>query len=136
MPVPAATLTRSTGWIALLVSVLLGSPAAQSQTLLDAAGATAVQGSLNGIGVPGSGSIVRARQNAAAAQASLNGNTSGLPAPTGGGGPGGAGSPAAPAPVGDNGPGSAAARVNGQGIPICSHGSLCHGALLRAMGNR
>ena len=27
-------------------------------------------------------------------------------------------------------------RVNGQSVPTCSHGGLCHGALLRQMGGR
>ncbi|MFQ6538763.1 MULTISPECIES: hypothetical protein [Aphanothece] len=138
---PAVPLTSRPGrlcWAAMAMTTLLApAQAVRAQTLMDVTGATVIQGTLNNssTAVPGSGSIERARAASAAAEASLNNRSTGVspagdqaiptppPAPRGATG----GAPAAP---------PSRARVNGVAVPTCSHGGLCHGALLRAMGGR
>jgi hypothetical protein len=125
-------------WAALAMTALLGTPqAVRAQTMMDVTGATAIQGTLNNtsLSVPGSGSIQRARATSAAAEASLNDRSRGVSAA------GGQGSPTPPPPGGATvgspaAPPTSRTRVNGVAVPTCSHGGLCHGALLRAMGGR
>lgn len=121
----------------LVVGALCGPSTALSQGLAGSAGAAAMQGNLNTVGVPGAQSTLRrARENSAALQA-LNGSASGDMAPPP------AGAPPPPPPTSGATPERAAAppelrgaRINGRLVPYCSHGALCHGAMLRALGLR
>ena len=72
-------------WAGLVMATIVALPqTAQAQTLMDVTGATAIQGTLNNINlVPASGTIQKARDASAAAEASLNQRSSGLPAPGG-----------------------------------------------------
>jgi hypothetical protein len=122
----------------LLLLLLLTAPAARSQTLIDAAGAAAIQGSLQGASAPGYTNLLR----------SVEGRMQGLGAGSGGD-PFGMLSPAgraaseyqAPqAPGGGMGSGSGEQGadtvfvVNDQVIRICSSGLPCIGQVRRAMG--
>jgi hypothetical protein len=133
----------SSVWIApsalLLLGTLLTPAAGQAQMLLDATGAAAIQGTVNSISVPGATAILnKARENTAAIQNPQAGG--GAPAEPAA--PTGTAAPAAPAAAGTAStrgpqpPAQSLARVNGRSVPMCSHGGLCHGALLRAMGIR
>jgi hypothetical protein len=121
----------------LAAAVLAAPMGLRAQTLMDVTGATVIQGTLNNTStsVPGSGSIQRAREASAAAEASLNQRSANMPG-AGSGAPG-AITPASGGSTRSAGPavpGTTTARVNGKAVPVCSHGALCHGALLRAMG--
>ncbi len=130
-------------------------PAARAQTLLDVMGASAIQNSLQSLPA-GAGSAVIERSRTTVDQASraeqsrldrlqqLGGSGSPPPAPSSDlmaplmaplmdmfravGLPG--------APGAEGRPLSTTAKVNGQLVPYCSHGGLCHGALMRAVGTR
>ena len=111
--------------------VVLPAQAAQAQGLAGMAGASATQGTLQGASMPTySGALNRARNTMAGANTGSApnpeaGQANGAAAPTGG-------NPAAsPGPSGSTPSG---ASVNGKPIPLCSHGGLCQGALMRAMG--
>ncbi|MEX1316217.1 MAG: hypothetical protein AB1Z22_03690 [Synechococcaceae cyanobacterium] len=146
----SVTLIRGCLLGAVLAVATLSSGTALAQTLLDVMGAGAIQNSLQSLPAGGaSGVIERSRstvdQSAQAEQQRLDllqqagGSGGALTAPAalmaplmdmframGFSGP--AGSAANPARV--------PAQVNGQLVPYCSHGGLCHGALLRAIGSR
>jgi len=117
-------------------ALLLAATASRAQGLVPMAGASAIQGGLQGTATPAyTGELDRARTT-------LNG------ASTPPAGPGGNGGTASPAAAAAQSPGSSAASsganlagqapsgasVNGRPIPLCSHGGLCQGALMRAMG--
>ena len=122
-------------WPRLLLTAALCAPtAALSQGLAGSAGAAAIQGSLNTVPVPGAQTTVnRVQQNMAAFNA-LNGAASGdmVPPPEPAPAPAPAANAQAPAPA----PVPSGARINGRLVPYCSHGALCHGAMLRALGLR
>ncbi|MGB5241275.1 MAG: hypothetical protein WBN80_11605 [Prochlorococcaceae cyanobacterium] len=110
----------------LLLLLLLMAPAAHSQTLIDAAGAAAIQGSLQGASAPGYTNLLR----------SVEGRIQGLGAGSGGD-PFGMLSPAG-YPVRRSGPAEQGADtvfvVNGQVIRLCPSGLPCIGQVRRAMG--
>jgi hypothetical protein len=120
----------------LLLGTVLHPAAGQAQMLLDATGAAAMQGTVNSTTVPGAtGTLNMVRDKTSAVQSVEGGGASTAPpaasaAPPAA--PGGAAPPSGGAPA----PARSTARVNGRSVPICSHGGLCHGALLRAMGIR
>ena len=123
-------------------------PPLRAQALAPTLGASAIQGSLQSIpasGAAGSleqgrnarGQIEAVNQEKQGAIESLSAPTASTPANGASGSgpanaPAGAGrSPGSPqAPAG----GTRLARVNGRTIPTCSHGGLCHHALLQAIG--
>lgn len=120
-------------WPRLVLLAALCSPtAAQSQGLAGSAGAAAIQGSLNSVPVPGAQSTLNRVQRNRAAFNALNGSASGdmVPPPEPPPAPATAASAPAAAPV------VSGARINGRLVPYCSHGALCHGAMLRALGLR
>ncbi len=143
MPVPLIRGSLLGGVLGLLS---LSASSAQAQTLLDVMGAAAIQNSLQSLPAGGaSGVIERSRSTVdQATQAELlrlnllqqlagSGRAQGAPATLR--------TPLVPrvqAPGAAGTPGPAAtpvitAQVNGQLVPYCSHGGLCHGALLRAV---
>ncbi len=122
-------------WPRLVLLAALCSPtAAQSQGLAGSAGAAAIQGSLNTVPVPGAQSTLNRVQRNRAAFNALNGSASGdmVPPPE----PPPAPATAASAPAAAAAPAVSGARINGRLVPYCSHGALCHGAMLRAVGLR
>ena len=133
---PSLTKPRLTPGLApsLLVAVLAFlSQGAQAQGLAPMMGASAIQGTLQGTSTPTyTGVLDRARTTlgtATSAQAG-GGAAAATGAPTGGSGSAAQAGPnlASGAPSG--------ASVNGQRIPLCSHGGPCQGAMLRAMGQQ
>lgn len=106
----------------------------QAQGLVELTGAGAIQGSLRqsgSAGLRGADSVRSARNAADQFNAAQQNRQSALATPTQSTGtisPAVAGGKAAPLTKGST-------RVNGQGIPKCSHGNLCHSSLLRAMGS-
>jgi hypothetical protein len=123
----------------LIVGIELVGRSGAAQALAPMVGASAIQGSLQsipaGMAPPALDGIRNATQrlsettqqrNAAISAAAGGGSTAeeAVSAP-----------PAAPSIVtGAPGtPGMSTARVNGQPIPICSHGAPCHAAMRRAM---
>ena len=126
----------SHGWrTVVLVAMLAGSGGAHAQSMVEVMGTSAIQGSLSGAGVPSlTGARDRARQTVTVINES--GGTKSL-TPAVQGSP--SWSPAVRAPIRSGSvvrvnPAASAIRVNGQSVPSCSHGGLCHGALLRQMG--
>ena len=127
-------------WMGLAVIFITASPQQSlAQTMMDVTGATAIQGTLNNIKttVPGAGSITKAKENSAAARSALN-ERSGTLNTTTAGSRAGITPPnsASPAPTQQASRSTTGARINGRSVPTCSHGALCHGALLQAMGGR
>ena len=120
-------------WPRLFLLAALCTPsAALSQGLAGSAGAAAIQGSLNTVPVPGAQTTVNQVQQNRAAFNALNGAASGDMVPP----PEPAPAPAASAPAAAAPPVVSGARINGRLVPYCSHGALCHGAMLRALGLR
>lgn len=117
----------------LLLLLLLIAPAAHGQMLIDAMGATAIQGTLQGASAPGYTNLLR----------SVEGRIQGLGAGSKGdsfAGPStvGSSSPEAPGSVARSGPGEPGAEtlfvVNGRVIRLCPSGLACIGQVRRAMG--
>lgn len=134
--------------LALLGAATPTTPA-RAQALAPMVGASAIQGTLQTIPASGAaGSLERGRSvtgqmNAANQQRqdAINGLNGNPPAATvtlsgpDGAAPSGTSPTAAPsAPAAGNN--SRLARVNGRSIPTCSHGGLCHRALLQAIGQQ
>lgn len=131
---------------AAATSLLLGAEApwraTQAQALAPMMGASAIQGTLQTVPASAApGSLDRGRSAADQLRAANQQRSAAISA-IGAGGPAAgsgsatsasAGATGAPAPAGSGTTGISAARVNGQAIPICSHGGLCHGAVRRAM---
>ncbi len=118
-------------WPGLFLLAALCTPtAALSQGLAGSAAAAAIQGSLNTVPVPGAQTTVNRVQPKRAAFNARNGAASGdmVPPPEP--------APAASAPAAAAVPVVSGARINGRLVPYCSHGALCHGAMLRALGLR
>ncbi|WP_411868106.1 hypothetical protein [Vulcanococcus limneticus] len=129
----------------LLAGALLAlGPAAQAQTLLDATGASAIQGTLNNTASPQYGNTLQQVKNSLGKSQSQGSQAMGPSSfsPSGGssaGGPAG-GSPEGSSPSRDSGataggPPSAGpgTYVNGHYVALCSHGGLCLGQLERAL---
>ena len=91
-------------------------------------GASAIEGTLQGSSMPAyTGAVDKARNT-------VNSATTQQAAAGSGSSPG-----ASSAPLGSSTPNmtsgaSGGASVNGQAIPLCSHGGLCQGAVMRAIG--
>jgi hypothetical protein len=124
----------------------------RAQTLLDVMGAGAIQNTLQSLPAGGaSGVIERSRSTVQQSSLAEQQRQQLLQQLSGGGGGGGgaAGSAAAlmaplmnmfmpgafPGAPGNAGQ-PARAQVNGRLVPYCSHGGLCHGALMQAVGHR
>ena len=114
---------------------MAGSGGAHAQSMVEVMGTSAIQGSLSGSSVPSlSGARDRARQTV-----TVNNESGGTKSLTPAGQVSGGDRPAAPTQIRQGAvfrinTESSTTRVNGQGVPTCSHGGLCHGALLRQMG--
>ena len=142
LPIPASLLAAA---------LVLGAQApAQAQTLLDVMGAGAIQNTLQSLPAGGASGVIE-RSRSAVDQSSLaEQQRQQLLLQLSGGGGGGSSSPAAGlmAPLMNmfmpgafpGAPGAAdqptSAQVNGRLVPYCSHGGLCHGALMQAVRSR
>jgi hypothetical protein len=142
LPIPASLLAAA---------LVLGAQApAQAQTLLDVMGAGAIQNTLQSLPAGGASGVIE-RSRSAVDQSSLaEQQRQQLLLQLSGGGGGGSSAPAAGlmAPLMNmfmpgafpGAPGAAdqpaSAQVNGRLVPYCSHGGLCHGALMRAVRSR
>ena len=116
----------------LAPSLLVGALAllgqgAQAQGLAPMVGASAIQGTLQSTSTPTyTGVLDKARTTLGTA-------TNGTPNAAANGAPAGSTRPVqAGANLASGAP--SGASVNGQPIPLCSHGGPCQGAMLRAMG--
>lgn len=132
---------------AAATSLLLGAQApwraTQAQALAPMMGASAIQGSLQTVPASAApGSLDRGRSAADQLRAANQQRSAAIGAIGGGGTAAGSGSgnttpapSASPsgAPASSGTAGMSPARVNGQAIPICSHGAPCHAAMRRAM---
>jgi hypothetical protein len=113
---------------ALVAAVVLPAGNALAQGLAPMVGASAIQGTLQGTSMPAyTGALDKARNtiNTATTQQAAAGSGSN-PGPSS-------------APLGSSTQNMASgspsgASVNGQAIPLCSHGGLCQGAVMRAIG--
>jgi hypothetical protein len=117
-----------------LLGLLVMAPAARGQTMLDAAAAGAIQGSLQGGSTPSYlGALQRSRQAlsgpSGATGASGQGQVPAGASPMNVGVPLQAGAMVAP-------PTTATFRVNGRVIELCPSGLPCMGQIRRAMGLR
>jgi hypothetical protein len=124
----------------LLLLLLLMAPAARSQMLIDAAGAAAIQGSMQGASAPGYTNLLRSvrgkLQGISAGSGSGSDPFSMLP-PTGRAASGDQlpGPPGSPMAGGSAEPGADTVFVvNDQVIRLCPSGLPCIGQVRRAMG--
>jgi hypothetical protein len=130
-------MTRVPSWSVLTQSALVAALTllggeARAQGLAPMAGASAIQGTLQGTSTPAyTGVLDRARNtiNTATSNQAAGSGTAGAV----GGAPSGASAPSAAAPNLASGAPSGAS-INGKPIPVCSHGGLCQGAMMRAIG--
>lgn len=135
---------------AALALVSLFTPASRAQTLLDVMGASAIQNSLQSLPAGGGSAVIERSRNTVDQATQAEQARQELLRQVGGGGNPSAPSAALMAPLmaplmdmfravglpgADGRPVSATAQVNGQLVPYCSHGGLCHGALMRAVGS-
>lgn len=148
---PAALIRGSLLGTALVLAGLMPAPA-QAQTLLDVMGAGAIQNTLQTLPAGGASGVIE-RSRSAVDQSSLaEQQRQQLLQQLSGGGGGGGGSatqaaglmaplmnmfmpgafPGAPGAADQ----PASAQVNGRLVPYCSHGGLCHGALMQAVRTR
>ena len=91
-------------------------------------GASAIQGTLQGTSMPAyTGALDKARNtvNTATTQQAAAGS---------GSNPGPSSAPLGSSTQNMASGASSGASVNGQAIPLCSHGGLCQGAVMRAIG--
>ena len=114
---------------ALVAAVLLPASNALAQGLAPMVGASAIQGTLQGTSTPAyTGALDKARNtvNTATTQQAAAGSVSS---------PGPSSAPLAGSSAQNMTSGApSGASVNGQPIPLCSHGGLCQGAVMRAIG--
>ncbi len=115
----------------LVAALALLGQGAQAQGLAPMVGASAIQGTLQGTATPAyTGVLDRARTTLGTA---TNGAPNAAAAGAANGAPAGSARPVQAGPNLASGAPSGAS-VNGQPIPLCSHGGPCQGAMLRAMG--
>ena len=113
---------------ALVAAFVLPAGNAIAQGLAPMVGASAIQGTLQATPMPAyTGALDKARNtvNSATTQQAATGSGSN-PGPSS-------------APLGSSTQNTASgapsgASINGQAIPLCSHGGLCQGAVMRAIG--
>ena len=114
---------------ALVAAALLPAGNALAQGLAPMVGASAIQGTLQGTSMPAyTGVLDKARNtvNTATTQQAAAGSVSS---------PGPSSAPLAGSSAQNMTSGApSGASVNGQPIPLCSHGGLCQGAVMRAIG--
>ena len=113
---------------ALVAAVVLPAGNALAQGLAPMVGASAIQGTLQGTSMPAyTGALDKARNtvNTATTQQAAAGS---------GSNPGPSSAPLGSSTQNISTGASSGASVNGQAIPLCSHGGLCQGAVMRAIG--
>ncbi len=119
-------------------ALVLAPTAARAQGLAPMAGASAIQGTLQGTSTPAyTGVLDRARttlNGASNPPTNPGGNSGTAPAAPTASAPQLPATPAASTGANLAGQAPSGASVNGRPIPLCSHGGLCQGALMRAMG--
>ena len=92
-------------------------------------GASAIQGTLQGTSMPAYTGVLDKARN------TVNTATTQQAAAGSGSSPGPSSTPLAGSSAQNMASGApSGASVNGQAIPLCSHGGLCQGALMRAIG--
>ena len=114
---------------ALVAAVVLPAGNALAQGLAPMVGASAIQGTLQGTSMPAYTGVLDKARN------TVNTATTQQAAAGSGSSPGPSSTPIAGSSdqnMASGAPGGA--YVNGQAIPLCSHGGLCQGALMRAIG--
>ena len=115
--------------VALAAVIVLPTGNATAQGLAPMVGANAIQGTLQGTSMPAyTGVLDKARNtvNTATTQQAAEGS---------GSSPGPSSAPIAGSSAANIASGApSGASVNGQAIPLCSHGGLCQGAVMRAIG--
>jgi hypothetical protein len=133
-----STLIAAAAATSLLLAVETPRRSAQAQALAPMMGASAIQGTLQTVPASAApGSLDRGRSAAEQLRAANQQRTAAISA-IGGSGSGAGNDSATSAPSRAGTPSSAtagmsSARVNGQAIPICTHGAPCHAAIRRAM---
>lgn len=114
---------------ALIATFVLPAGNSLAQGLAPMVGASAIQGTLQGTSMPAyTGVLDKARNtvNTAATRQALAGS---------GSSPGPSSAPLTGSSTQNMTSGApSGASVNGQAIPLCSHGGLCQGAVMRAIG--
>ena len=114
---------------ALLAAVLLPGGNAIAQGLAPMVGASAIQGTLQGTSIPAYTGVLDKTRN------TVDTATTQQAAAGSGSSPGPSSAPLAGSSAQNMASGApSGASVNGQAIPLCSHGGLCQGALMRAIG--
>ena len=109
---------------ALVAAVVLPAGNAIAQGLAPMVGASAIEGTLQGSSMPAyTGALDKARNTATTQRAAAGSGSS----------PGPSSAPLSSTQKMASGA-SSGASVNGQAIPLCSHGGLCQGAMMRAIG--
>ena len=112
---------------ALVAAVVLPADNAIAQGLAPMVGASAIQGTLQGSAMPAyTGAVDKARNT-------VNSATTQQAAAGSGSSPGPSSAPLSSTQKMASGA-SSGASVNGQAIPLCPHGGLCQGAVMRAIG--
>jgi hypothetical protein len=115
--------------VALVAAVVLANGNALAQGLAPMVGATAIQGTLQGTSMPAYTGVLDKARN------TVNTATTQQAAAGSGSSPGPSSAPIAGSSAANIASGApSGASVNGQAIPLCSHGGLCQGALMRAIG--
>jgi phage-related minor tail protein len=115
---------------ALAAAVVLPAGNAIAQGLAPMVGASAIQGTLQGTSMPAyTGAFYKARNTVN----TVNTATTQQAAAGSGSSPGPSSAPLSSTQKMASGA-SSGASVNGQAIPLCSHGGLCQGAVMRAIG--
>ncbi len=114
---------------ALIAAVLLPAGNALAQGLAPMVGASAIQGTLQGTSMPAYTGVLDKARN------TVNTATTQQAAAGSGSSPGTSSAPLAGSSAQNMASGApSGASVNGQAIPLCSHGGLCQGAVMRAIG--
>jgi hypothetical protein len=128
-PYSAPNMTTNLLKVALLAAVVLPTGNAIAQGLAPMVGASAIQGTLQGTSMPAYTGVLDKARN------TVNTSTTQQAAAGSGSSPGPSSAPLAGGSA-QNMPSGApsGASVNGQAIPLCSHGGLCQGAVMRAIG--
>ena len=130
-------MTRLLSWSVLTQSALVAAltllgGGSRAQGLAPMAGASAIQGTLQGTSTPAyTGVLDRARTTLNTATSNQAGG-SGTAGAAGASASGSSGAAAAAPNLASGAP--SGASVNGKPIPVCSHGGLCQGAMMRAIG--
>ncbi|MCT0215334.1 hypothetical protein KQ298_03200 [Synechococcus sp. CS-1330] len=114
---------------ALVAAVVLPAGNAIAQGLAPMVGVSTIQGTQQGISMPAYTGVLDKARN------TVNTATTQQAAAGSGSSPGPSSAPLAGSSAQNMAIGApSGASINGQAIPLCSHGGLCQGAMMRAIG--